>query len=985
MKVRNRILLILSLVFAVVLAACATGTATETPATRTPRAETATPEATAEVVEPVVEETPVAEATTEVSNIVETAVAGSDFTILVQAIEAAGLVEALSAPGPFTVFAPTDAAFTALLETMGMTAEELLGQPELLAGVLQYHVVAGSANAADLTNGQTLTTLAGLDLTVTIDGATVMINNATVVVADIATSNGVIHVIDAVLMPMEMPTVDVPAVVEETEVAPVVEATMDAEMTAEATEAAVVEPEATEAPVVEATEAAVVVEATEAPATTTTVITNVCLVADQGGIRDGNFNALAYVGMQRAEQEFGLQTQIIESDEPADYEPNMETCIRNGANVIVSVGFTQTDAAVAIANANPDVFIIGVDQFYGEGQPANIVSLLFREDQAGFLVGVMAALVTESNIIGGVYGRDVPAVVKFRHGFEEGARYINPEITVLGQYTDRFDAPALGATIAEQFIGEGADVIFGAGGGTGTGGIQYAAEQGVYVIGVDQDEYLTNFGAGDSPGAEFIISSALKSVDVGVFDMLAALSGDTTYTFLGGGTYMLEAANDGIGFAPRHDSDLSDEVVARVEEVFGLLKAGELETNVDPVTGAFIVEPENMQPETMMTAEPEVAPEVEATEAPAVEPEATEAAVVEPAVEATEVPETSAPATVITNVCLVADQGGIRDGNFNALAYVGMQRAEQEFGLQTQIIESDEPADYEPNMETCIRNGANVIVSVGFTQTDAAVAIANANPDVFIIGVDQFYGEGQPANIVSLLFREDQAGFLVGVMAALVTESNIIGGVYGRDVPAVVKFRHGFEEGARYINPDITVLGQYTDRFDAPALGATIAEQFIGEGADVIFGAGGGTGTGGIQYAAEQGVYVIGVDQDEYLTNFGAGDSPGAEFIISSALKSVDVGVFDMLAALSGDTTYTFLGGGTYMLEAANNGIGFAPRHDSDLSDEVVARVQEVFELLKAGELETNVDPVTGAFIVEPENMQPETMMTAEPEATPEN
>ncbi len=581
MKFRNRILLAVSLVFMVVLAACATGTSTETPATRTPRAETATPEATAEVVEPIVEETPIAEATTEVSNIVETAVAGSDFTVLVQAIEAAGLVEALSAPGPFTVFAPTDAAFTALLEALGMTAEELLANTELLTSVLLYHVVAGSANAADLTNGQTLTTLAGLDLTVTIDGATVMINNATVIVADIATSNGVIHVIDTVLLPTEV-----------TEIA-----TSSVEMTEEA--------------MVEMTEEAIVVEATEVPVVVApaTVITNVCLVADQGGIRDGNFNALAYVGMQRAEQEFGLQTQIIESDEPADYEPNMETCIRNGANVIVSVGFTQTDAAVAIANANPDVFIIGVDQFYGEGQPANIVSLLFREDQAGFLVGVMAALVTQSNVIGGVYGRDVPAVVKFRHGFEEGARYINPEIIVLGQYTDRFDAPALGATIAEQFIGEGADVIFGAGGGTGTGGIQYAAERGVYVIGVDQDEYLTNFGAGDSPGAEFIISSALKSVDVGVFDMLAALAGDMTYTFLGGGTYMLEAANDGIGFAPRHDSDLSDEVVARVEEVFGLLKAGELETNVDPVTGAFIVEPENMQPETMMTAEPEATPE----------------------------------------------------------------------------------------------------------------------------------------------------------------------------------------------------------------------------------------------------------------------------------------------------------------------------------------------------------------------------------------
>jgi len=485
MKARNRILFVLSLVFAVVLAACATGNQTETPATRTPRPATATPEVestpetTPAPVDTITETTPVAEATSEASNVVETAAAGSDFTVLVQAVEAAGLVEALSADGPFTIFAPTDAAFATLLETLGLSAEELLANTELLTGVLQYHVVAGSLKAADLTNGQTLTTLAGLDLTVTVDGSTVMINDATVVSADVEASNGVIHVIDKVLVPAtvtEIATASVegtPVVVESTEVA--VEATAEATPVAETTETASVEATPDTVAVVEATEAPVV-EATEVPAEATVsappaIITNVCLVADQGGIKDGNFNALAYVGMQRAEQDFGLQTQIIESDDPADYEPNMETCIRNGANVIVSVGFTQTDAARNIAIAHPNVYIIGVDQFFGDGQPANVVSLLFREDQAGFLVGVMAALVTESNIIGGVYGRDVPAVVKFRHGYEMGARYINPDIVVLGQYTDRFDAPTLGANIAEQFIGEGADVIFGACGGTGTGGI----------------------------------------------------------------------------------------------------------------------------------------------------------------------------------------------------------------------------------------------------------------------------------------------------------------------------------------------------------------------------------------------------------------------------------------------------------------------------------------------------------------------------------
>ncbi|PJF32584.1 MAG: hypothetical protein CUN52_00995, partial [Phototrophicales bacterium] len=259
MKARNRILLILSLVFAVVLAACATGNQTETPATRTPRPATATPEPvvpTEEATAEPVEATP--EATAEVANVVETAMAGSDFTVLVQAVEAAGLVDALSAEGPFTIFAPTDAAFTALLEQLGMSAEELLANTELLTGVLQYHVVAGNLKAADLANGQTLTTLAGLDLTVTVDGSTVMINDATVIMADVAASNGVIHVIDKVLLPAVLTEMATPPA----EMTPMAEVTVQAPAVAEATEAPAVA-EATEAPAVaEATEAPAVAEAT---------------------------------------------------------------------------------------------------------------------------------------------------------------------------------------------------------------------------------------------------------------------------------------------------------------------------------------------------------------------------------------------------------------------------------------------------------------------------------------------------------------------------------------------------------------------------------------------------------------------------------------------------------------------------------------------------------------------------------------------------
>lgn len=131
-------------------------------------------------------------------DIVDTAVAAGDFTTLATALEAADLVDTLKGEGPFTVFAPTDAAFDALPEG---TLDDLLADPEALASVLTYHVVEGEVLAADLTDGQEVETVNGDTLTVSIDGDTVKINDATVTTADIQTSNGVIHVIDTVLVP----------------------------------------------------------------------------------------------------------------------------------------------------------------------------------------------------------------------------------------------------------------------------------------------------------------------------------------------------------------------------------------------------------------------------------------------------------------------------------------------------------------------------------------------------------------------------------------------------------------------------------------------------------------------------------------------------------------------------------------------------------------------------------------------------------------
>ncbi len=136
-------------------------------------------------------------------DIVETASAAGDFTTLVAAVEAAGLVETLQGDGPFTVFAPTDEAFATALEDLGLTAEELLADTETLTSILTYHVVEGEVPAADVVtlDGEEVPTVNGATVAIGVDGETVTVNDATVVATDIFATNGVIHVIDSVLLP----------------------------------------------------------------------------------------------------------------------------------------------------------------------------------------------------------------------------------------------------------------------------------------------------------------------------------------------------------------------------------------------------------------------------------------------------------------------------------------------------------------------------------------------------------------------------------------------------------------------------------------------------------------------------------------------------------------------------------------------------------------------------------------------------------------
>lgn len=303
-------------------------------------------------------------------------------------------------------------------------------------------------------------------------------------------------------------------------------------------------------------------------------------------------------------------------------------------------------------------------------------------------------------------------------------------------------------------------------------------------------------------------------------------------------------------------------------------------------------------------------------------------------------------------VGLVTDVGKVNDGTFNQYAYEGLQRAGKELGVEVAFVETQAQTDYDKNLEQFASQGFNLIIGVGFLMGDAVKAAAEKHPDINYAIVDFAY-DPVIKNVRGLVFAEDQAAYLAGVLAASLSKSNNIAVVGGVEIPPVQKFVLGYEAGAKSVKPDITVQKVYIDSFTDRARGGEAAKNFISQGADVIFGAGGQTGSGGIQAAAQAGTYVIGVDQDEYVTTFQGGKAQGADKIISSATKRVDNAVFQAIK-LAVDGKFE---GGTAVGDASNEGVGLAPFHDADaaIPADVKTLLETTLKGLADGSIKTNV------------------------------
>ena len=302
-------------------------------------------------------------------------------------------------------------------------------------------------------------------------------------------------------------------------------------------------------------------------------------------------------------------------------------------------------------------------------------------------------------------------------------------------------------------------------------------------------------------------------------------------------------------------------------------------------------------------------------------------------------------------VGLVTDAGGIDDNAFNTSAWAGVRQSEAALNAWTAYLESTDSGEFDVNIGRFAADGFDVVVSAGYALNEATVTAAGNYPDTDFIGVDQS-NDGSLPNLTSLVFREDQAGFLAGALAAMMSKSGTVAAVLATNqAPGVVAFKEGYEVGAKYIDPNVTVISTYhpggvETAFTDPEWGAAAARDAIESGADVLFGVGGTTGNGAIiETAAHEGAYCIGVDSDQWYS------LPEAHpCLISSAMKMIAPGVFDLIEAAKEGTFPR----GTYYGE-----IGIAPYHDFDalIPESVKTKIEELEQNLADGTISTGYTP----------------------------
>jgi basic membrane protein A len=325
---------------------------------------------------------------------------------------------------------------------------------------------------------------------------------------------------------------------------------------------------------------------------------------------------------------------------------------------------------------------------------------------------------------------------------------------------------------------------------------------------------------------------------------------------------------------------------------------------------------------------------------------------------------------------VVTDVGTVDDKNFNQFSYEGAVNGAKDIGAAApQVVVPHSSNDYATDINGFVKQGYNIIVTVGFNLTNDTINAAKANPNIWFIGVDQaplcitadakpdttFKCAGDPATLlpkfIALKYEEDQAGYLAGIVAASVSKAGKIGAIGGiNQVPAVVRYIQGYQLGAQSVNSSITVdigyvtTSDFVKAFNDPATGKTFATQFIQQkGDDVMFQVAGKTGNGVLQAACAAKIVGIGVDVDQYQSLNAASD-PTYGCILTSAEKHLSTSVENAITQIAGGSAK----GGNVTYDAKANGIGLAPfTPPTGVSSDVQSKLDAALQQMQAGSLTT--------------------------------
>jgi basic membrane protein A len=291
------------------------------------------------------------------------------------------------------------------------------------------------------------------------------------------------------------------------------------------------------------------------------------VVFDMGGKFDKSFNEAAYRGAERFRQETGIPYREFEVTSEAQREQALRNLVRRKASMVVGIGFAQATAMEKVARESPGARFAIVDAVV---DLPNVQSIVFKEHEGSFLVGMAAAMASRTGKIGFVGGMDIPLIRRFALGYEEGAKHVNPRIEILQNMTGTTPAawhdPTRGGELARSQFDRGADVVFAAAGATGLGVLQAARDRGRLAIGVDSNQNHLY------PGS--ILTSMIKRVDLAVYEAFRGARDGTWRA----GSRVLGVAEGGVGYAlDQHNRSLiTPEMERRLEEARAAIVAGRI-------------------------------------------------------------------------------------------------------------------------------------------------------------------------------------------------------------------------------------------------------------------------------------------------------------------------------------------------------------------------------------------------------------------------